>query len=219
MANGPQANARDTGNDDVEVPWDEQTDAFISELDDTVLQKYGISFRKLLLTPRAYAGRKGISDTLGKVRAEIGTYFDGMMAGLDEEQEELEEDLQKVNEMYTKIDQLIASRATAAKLPYITPADIGFGDAELETVYVDDYDGSVEALVEKFVSMSNYAANMSSKYKDYNLGIWIFSGPRQYILSVKQPENIVMDIENSRQYIEGYFEDAVAAIPETSETK
>lgn len=225
MADEPEApeaeeDAEDVGAEEAaEVPWDGQTDAFIDDIDDTVSTKYSISLRTLLTNPEEYAETKDILDTVKKVKDEVDSYFENLMGELKTEQEELTNEMENADALYTKLDQAISSKAAVARVPYVKPVDVDTGNADVETVYLDQYNNNVDSLVTKFVNISNYIANLSTTYKKYNIGSWLFSGERSYNLSVKQPESMVITVENSRDYLDDAVQNASVIISGLVTTK
>ena len=43
---------------------------------------------------------------------------------------------------------------------------------------------------------------MSTQYKEHTIGSWLFSGAKNYILTINTPPNPILTIENSRALIE-----------------
>ncbi|MDE1768488.1 MAG: hypothetical protein KGH64_00870 [Candidatus Micrarchaeota archaeon] len=191
-----------------EQPWDDQTDAFITDIDQVVSQKYNVSLRTLLINPAQYASIKGINSTINDVKTEVGTYFDGLLADLTVEQDELTKALEAADALFTKADQAISSKAAVARVPYFTPIDIDFGSSTPETIYIDQYNSSIDTLITKFINISSYIANLSTTYQKYTIGSWLFSGERSYILEVNRPESVIMTIEDARNYIDDTLDDA-----------
>ncbi len=213
MADATNAPKDDQMNDaeddeDDEAPWDEQTDSFVNDIAAIVSPKYKISFRALLADPAQYAGTAGISDTLKNVKTDVASYFDDLMEELQPEQEELTKNMEQIDALYTKLDQAILSKAAIARVPYLKPAGVDFGEADPETITIGEYNNNVDTLLAKFVNISNYIANISTMYKKYNIGSWIFSGERTYAITVEQPESMVITVENAQQYIDSAIDEA-----------
>jgi hypothetical protein len=200
------------GDEDAEYPWDDQTDDFITDIDATVTGKYSVSLRTLLTDPAAYADTKGIGDTINSVKKEVDDYFDDLMDDLKVEQDELDKAMQAADSLYTKMDQAISSKAAVARVPYIKPVDVDSGDNGVETIHIDQYNNNVDTLITKFINISNYIANLSTTYKKYNLGSWLFSGERDYTVEVSQPESMVITVEDAHDYISDGLESASAAL-------
>lgn len=191
-----------------DAPWDDQTDAFIQEIDGTVTAKYSVSLRTLLTNPEEYADTKDILDTIKKIRSDVDAYFGNLMDDLKVEKDELEKEMQDADALYTKLDQAISSKAAVARVPYLKPVEVDTGNVDIEKIYVDQYNNNVDSLISKFVNISNYIANLSTTYKKYNLGSWLFSGEKGYNLSVKQPESMVITVESSQEYIDDAVDNA-----------
>jgi transcription termination factor NusB len=194
------------------VPWDGQTDGFITDIDGVVSKKYGVSLRNLLLHSSRYANKKDIASTVKNIKKEVSDYFDVMLSGLKEEQEKLDSELEEASSQYKQVDALIASKAAVARVPYVKPLYVDRNTANDETVIVDKYDTSFDGLIGKFVFGSHYIADMSATYKQHTLGSWLFSGQKNYVLTLTPPTSPVLAINNSIDTINGMLDDVLAEL-------
>lgn len=190
-----------------QLPWDEQTDGFISDLDETLSKKYGISLRSLLVNPNKYSGKKDLSKAIDGIRGDAATYFSELLDNLKEEQTKLEVELESADAQYREIDSLITNKSAAARVPYIKPLFVSRNPESEETIVIEKYDESLEAFVGKLVNASNYVADMSAVYKQYRLGSWVFSGAKNHVLTINPPASPVLVIENSRNQINDMLND------------
>ncbi|MHB1830754.1 MAG: hypothetical protein ACYCO0_05170 [Candidatus Micrarchaeaceae archaeon] len=202
--------------DDVNPSWNSQTDTFVREIDVSVSKKYGISLRKLLLDPQEYEGTGGIAEKAKSIRADVDLYFDDILASLSKEEEDLERNLESSDSVYTQINQIINSRSGIGRVPFIKPADMSFGDSSPEIVYIDQYNSQVDALITKLVNISNYICDISSTYRKYTIGTWVFSGSRSYVLAVNAPTSPVISVENSRDQIDLMLDQAMLGLAKIS---
>ena len=193
--------------DATQLPWDEQTDTFIGAIDADVTKKYNVSLRNLLLYPETFTKVANMASTVGKIKGDVATYFDDMLADMKDEDDELTKRLEAVDAVHTQIDQTISSRAGIARVPYLRPANFDFGDSNPETIYIDKYDGQADILVTKLINGSNYVCDLTTSYRKYSIGNWLFSGSRSCLLSVQPPESVIVTIENSRDTITGMLDD------------
>jgi transcription termination factor NusB len=184
-----------------EVPWDAQTDAFVSDLSAIISKKYSVNLRSMLLNPADYVKKKGIADTLTKVRAEVKGYFSQLLDNLKEEQDSLDAELAKKTDQYKKVDSVISSKSSVLRIPYVKPLFIARNPTNEETIVVEQYDSGMDALIGKLVGGSNYVADISATYKEHRLGSWLFSGAKTYVLTINPPVNPVLAIENSSALI------------------
>ena len=83
-------------------------------------------------------------------------------------------------------------------IPYVKPLFIDSDPNRREEITIESYDKGFEPLVSKFIENSYYVADLSAKYKEYNLGSWIFSGKKTYVLTLNQPTSVIFSIEDSR---------------------
>ncbi|MGC9037468.1 MAG: hypothetical protein ACP5IK_02020 [Candidatus Micrarchaeia archaeon] len=182
-------------------PWDPQTDVFINEIDGIVSEKYGISFRDLLLNPGKYSGKKDIKATFQNIKTEVDNYFKTLLSTYADELEKVNNELESLTSQYKELDALIASKASLAKVPYIKPSSITRKEQE-EEITIKQYDPSLEPLVSKLVSISHYVADMSIKYKNNIIGSWLFSGSKNYVLTLEIPASDALVIQTSKDTID-----------------
>jgi hypothetical protein len=190
-----------------QIPWDDQTDGFISELDDSLSKKYGMSIRSLLLNPSKYMGKKGLNATVGGIRADVEAYFAALLGSMKDEQAKLDSELESADTQYREIDSLITNKAATARVPYVKPFFLTRNQDKEETIVIDKYDESLEAFVGKLVSISNFVADVSAVYKQYRLGSWVFSGVRNYVLNINPPASPVLVMDNSKVIINSILDE------------
>ena len=190
-----------------EIPWDEQTDGFISDIDEAVTGKYNLSLRSLLINPNRYLNKKDLAATLSGIRADEASYFDSLLENLKDEQARLESEMESMTAQYKQIDSVITNKSAIARVPYIKPLFVSRSPDREESIVIDKYEESMDALVGKLVAASNYVADVSATYKQYTLGSWIFSGAKNHVLTINPPASPVLVIENSRTIIEDMLND------------
>ena len=187
--------------DDVQPQWDDQTDSFIKDIDTTVTAKRNISLRALLLDPQKFASTPNIAATIKEIKLDVDAYFTELFSNLTQEEQELVSDMEKVDSIYTQVNQTINNRAGIGRVPFLKPEDMDFGSSNPETIYISQYSGQIDALITKLINTSNYICDLSTTYRKYTLGSWLFSGSRSYVLSVQAPESPIISIENARDQI------------------
>ena len=190
-----------------QVPWDDQTDGFISDLDSTVSEKYKMSLRSLLMNPDKYLEKKELPDALTGIRGDAEAYFTELLDGLKDEQTKLESEMEGADAQYRDVEKVITDKSAAARVPYIKPLFISRDPDKEETILIDKYDESLEAFVGKLVTISNFVADISTLYKNHRLGSWIFSGAKNHVLTINPPASPVLIIENSRALISNMLDD------------
>jgi len=194
--------------DDVQPPWDDQTDSFIRDIDTSVTAKRNISLRTLLLEPQKYAGTANLTATIKEVKLDVDAYFTELLSNLAQEEQELTSDMEKADSIYTQVNQTINNRAGIGRVPFLKPQDVDFGSTNPETIYIGQYSGQLDALITKLINTSTYICDLSTTYRKYTIGNWLFSGSRSFVLAVQAPESPVISIENARDQINTLIEEA-----------
>ncbi|MEM0200939.1 MAG: hypothetical protein QXD23_00865 [Candidatus Micrarchaeaceae archaeon] len=185
--------------------WDDLTDSFITGIDDTILKDSEIKLRDILMKPSKYAQKLDANITLKKMQSAINTYFSEVNKAFSSDQEKLNSDLESISVTYSKIMSVLNEKATSLKVPFIIPYTIDIKGQASENIIIDSYNSSIELLISKLIYSSKYIADMSTKYKEHTLGSWIFSSDRLYILTIKPPESVIIDIENSQEILNNYL--------------
>ncbi len=186
---------------DANIPWDDQTDQIITDIDDLYTSKGQVSLRELLLNPRKYIGKEGIDMQMQEMKKNVDSYFTTMLSGLADEQKSFDEQLAGTDLLYVKIDGVMATKASASRVPYISPSSLYMDTNRREEIVIEEYSDEIEAFIGKLVNASDYIANLSGTYKEHKLGSWIFSGVKTRVLSLRVPDSPILGIERSRDII------------------
>ncbi|MDE1861049.1 MAG: hypothetical protein KGH72_05045 [Candidatus Micrarchaeota archaeon] len=197
---------------DLAGPWDDQTELFVDDLDGAIQKKYSVSFRTLILRPDQLAGNKEVSGNLSNIKKEVNAYFDQVLDDFKEEKKKLEADLETMDANFKKIDEAIKTRSSIARVPYIKPLVVDYDPNRQEEVIIDQYNASVDSLIGKLISSSTFISNISTPYKGHSMGSWIFSGDREYIITLNPPVSAVITIENSRDLLNTLVDGASARL-------
>ncbi len=180
-----------------QMPWNEDTDKMISDLESKILEKYSLSLRSLLLKPEEYADNEGIKGKIEPIKADVNDYMSQLLAALSAEQETFKKDLDHANVQYQKINDSISEKSKMSNVPYITPLAINRNMDYDETIIIDEHNVNIDLLIERLMRTSNYVADISAAYKAYKIGAWIFSGNKVYSLAVNPPESPVLAVETA----------------------
>ena len=186
---------------DQNVPWDDSTDVFVRDMESEINDKYKVSLRELLSDPRKYQDLVGVSDIVEKIREDVEAYFTDLLGGLQPEEEEFAKQLENIDALHTQIGQAISSKAGIGRIPFVKPASFDAGGQQVETIYVDNYDGQTDMLVTKLINSANYILDLSTSYRKYAVGNWFFSGSKNCLLSIPMPDSRIIMVENSRDTI------------------
>ncbi|MGC8479166.1 MAG: hypothetical protein ACP5M9_00645 [Candidatus Micrarchaeia archaeon] len=185
--------------------WDELTDSFITGIDDKLLVDSDVKLRDVLTHPSKYAQKSNASSILEKMQSSIDTYFGIVMEAFKSEKDKFDKELEAMSILYSKVSSTIQEKAELSQTPIITPHSINVNEKSSESIIIDSFDTQVEHLIGKLTSSSVYIGDISAKYNEHTLGSWIFSSKRPYILTIKPPENIIMEIENAKLTIMSYI--------------
>jgi hypothetical protein len=192
-----------------QVPWDDQTDMMLTDLDDTMLKKYGISLKSLLMNPDKYLGKKGIGDAAKGMKEDADAYFSQLLIGLEDESQKLKSEMESATSQYKQVDSVIAGKAAVLRVPYIKPLFVSRNEDKEELVIIEQYNDTLDAFLGRLASVSSYVADISSKYKEYVLGSWLFSGAKNYVLMINPPTSPVLAIESGKDIVDGILNDIV----------
>lgn len=189
--------------EDTELPWDDQTDDFIDAIDEINdnEKRSDISLRDLLLDSESYLGKEDIGQKIEALQATADEYFKSLLNGLQGEQKVLDQALATADMYYSKIDEVISTKSASSRVPYIKPYYVYTNPNEREEILVEEYGEQLDSLIGKITNSANYVANLSGSYKEHKFGSWLFSGSKNYVLTIRAPTSVIMDIERSSETI------------------
>ncbi len=190
-----------SADDDSKQNWDELTDSFIEGIDDTSFKDSSVKLRQILTDQIQYASRSNARALLDKAKNATNSYFLNVLNAFSSEKKALDSELESMSVNYAKFSATIKEKTELLKVPYIKPYLIEMKDTNKEDILLESYDSSTESLLGKLIAASKYVADISGTYNGHSLGSWIFSSDRAYIVTIKPPENVVMDIESSKASI------------------
>jgi hypothetical protein len=202
----------------VELQWSPEVDSLIDSIDDMIIPKLNISLRDLLLNPEKFKDTDGIGDTLSSVKSSVDEFFDSLFGDLSDERKRLSVELERTNVEYGKINNAISSKTTSASIPYVKPLFIDSDPRSREEITIESYDEGFDALLSKFIVNSDYVADLSAKYNEYNLGSWVFSGKKVYVLTLNQPTSVIFSLEESRDTIVNLLNSVTMSITSQNQT-
>jgi hypothetical protein len=195
-----------------DLPWSPETDQFIDSIDKKMTQGYNVSLRDLILNPDKFASMKDIAGKIDGMRKDIGAYFTKIRDSMKDEEEAFEKLLEQADAQYTKIDGILSTKTALSRVPYIRPELIDADPNVKEEIFISQYNNSIDSLIAKLINVSNYVANLSGTYKKYNLGSWLFSGQKAYVLTINVPQNPFMTIDRIDEEINTLLDGAAARI-------
>ncbi|MEM0159626.1 MAG: hypothetical protein QW046_01675 [Candidatus Micrarchaeaceae archaeon] len=184
-----------------ELPWDEGTDVFITALDEKIEKSHGFKLRDLLLDPRNYVSNANFAETFDDIKRTVDAYFKELHEVYADDEQKFNADMENVTQQYSKISAILSQKASAASKPYIKPIGITRDTARDENIIIAKYEESLDILFENLIKQSNYVADISVQYGQYTIGSWLFSGSKQYLVSLNPPGGVVFDIQNAESTI------------------
>jgi hypothetical protein len=180
------------------MAWDEDTDNHITKIDAKIGDRYNLSLRVVLSNPDEYGASAENKAVVKKIKNEVNTYFDGVLSNLKGEQAEFDAELKRITDLYDKIDTVIGNSAKASNVPYTVPIMVSRDVAKDEIITINEYDDTIEPLVKKLAERSIYIADLSTNYRDYIIGFWLFAGDKNIALAIAPPPSIILSLEASR---------------------
>jgi hypothetical protein len=183
--------------------WSDYTDMLITGIDKQLGSKYKFSLRAMLTDPVKYATQPNVQITIENLKEDVDKYLDERSTALATEQKELEDQAAKADSITGQLSRSITMNAKQSNVPVIKPVTLDRDTAKEKAIYIDNIDSNVNTLVEKLVSASILIADLGTVYKNYKFGSWLFSGNKDYVLSVYVPDSSFLMLEASRIELDG----------------
>ncbi len=181
--------------------WSDYSDGIIKNVDKQIGVKYKLTLRSLLMDPSKYVSQPNIQMTIENLKEEVGKYFDGRVNEMEVEKKAFEDAAMRSDALTGQLSQSISIQARQNNVPMIKPVAVERDTDEEEKIYIDSVDNSVIALVSKLVLSSLLIADFTTTYGNYKAGEWLFSGHKNYVLSVYMPSNGYLQLQSSRDEI------------------
>jgi hypothetical protein len=183
--------------------WSDYTDMLIAGIDKQFSSKYKFSLRALLTDPTKYASQQNVQVTIDNMKEEADKYLDDRVTALGAEQKDFDDAAAKADSISGQLARSITMNAKQNNVPVITPVAVDRDMTREKRVYIDTIDSSVTMLIEKLAASSMLIANLSTTYKEYTFGSWLFSGNKDYVVSVFVPDSSLLMLEASRIELDG----------------
>ncbi|MGC8729879.1 MAG: hypothetical protein ACP5RP_00630 [Candidatus Micrarchaeia archaeon] len=196
--------------------WSDTTDMIINDFDKT--QNDNIALADLFSNPKDFINNKDIATIISKKKEAINNYIDSIINTMQNQKEELYNSAAKCDQLSKQILSKIKDKAAQKWIPVIVPTYVAQNSNGSETIYIDQIDENMDMLIDKFIGGSTYIADMSANFEDYVIGMWLFSGSKNYILSVHFDTNEFYNILNSKNEINDLFDGVSAYIEDNSQT-
>ena len=187
-------------------------DFVINSLEKPLFTKYNVSLKKLLSDPDQYAGDPKVGLRISNMREEVNRFIGDRLDDIKEEVKRLDDSAIKVNSISALIANGVASLSKQYKIPIIKPAGLNRVDDNDTTIFVASASQETMQLAERLVSISDYVIDMTAKYKEYNLGTWLFAGARNTSISVNFGPSPALTMYNTMQEIDSLMEAAIGQL-------
>jgi hypothetical protein len=188
--------------------WSDNADVIIKNVDKDIKAKYKFSLSEFLTNPADYASVPNVAITVSNMKEYVDDFGSSLLGGLDEEKKKLDDDAMKCDAVTSQIAQAIKAEARQSKIPIIKPATMLRDEGKEEVIYVKDASGDILGLVGRLVDSSLMIADFTRQYENYQIGEWLFSGNKNYVLRVSLDPNPYLNVEASVNEINGLLDAA-----------
>ncbi|MDE1833001.1 MAG: hypothetical protein KGH58_01120 [Candidatus Micrarchaeota archaeon] len=188
--------------------WTDFTDAIISGIDAGAKPGDKITLRELLTDPAKFAKEPDIQNKIKNMKEASDGYVDQRIKEMSSAEKALEDSVAKADTLSAQLGQSISVKAMQNKVPMIKPVAVDRDLTREERILINAIDTNVNALIDKLVSNSTMVADFSTSYKNYRIGEWLFSGPKNYVLSVYLERNELLLMQGSRAEIDALLDAA-----------
>ncbi len=192
--------------------WNSYTDYLINVIDAKLNRKYDITVRDLFTDPSRFAGKQGISNTIGSMKADADGIIDALAAVRSSDKDAFNASLPKLDAISKKIAAVVTTQAKQSGIPIINPDAFNRNESDDIVIAISNADADVQALVQKLASASLFIVDMSVSYNNYLIGSWLFSGNRNYLLNVYMEQNDFVMLQSSKDEIDAMFAYALSTI-------
>ena len=172
-------------------------DNIIDILEPQISEKYNISLKMLLTDPLSIENKKDTIEKITDIKTDINSYIDTLISESSEKESELNKLLENINDVSLKLDAFIKKNATEKNIP-VLKAIYSRNTKKDKIINIENFEENVTLLVNKLLSASLFVIDESYKYKEYDVGAWIFSSNNDYAIEVFLPPQELMIIESAR---------------------
>jgi hypothetical protein len=158
------------------LSFQEQLDLIIDDIDKSIAGKYIFTLRDLLENPGDYAETQDIGKEIDKLKLDVNSYFDNIISGASEQVTQYKDDAMKATRLAEKFEGVLKDKAKGAKKPFLSPFYFARNEDEDEVIFIDNYDTSYEALVDKLLESSMFVINTTMEVDTFKMGRWVFVG-------------------------------------------
>ncbi len=184
------------------LSFQEQLDLIIDDIDRSLAGKYVFTLRDLLENPGDYSETQDVGKEIDKLKKDVSAYFDDIIAGASEQVAKYKDDAMKATRLAEKFEGVLKDKAKSAKKPFVTPFYFVRKEEDDETIFIDTYDTSYEAVVDELLKSSMFIINTSLPVDTFRMGRWVFVGENKNRgISVFFPTNPVGVLEMAKDQL------------------
>ena len=174
---------------------------FVNSIDMKLAGKYVLTLKEVLSDPTALAKRSNAKEIIEQMKQDVASFFDSLSASMQAERAKFTAELEESTALYNKLGDAVRAKASKAAIPIIKPLAVERDATKEEMIVVSQYDDSVENLINKLSTISDYVADTSTKYGNYFIGSWLFSGAKNYTIAVNPPSSPILTIDTAKEDI------------------
>lgn len=184
-------------------------DDVVDMLEPQIFEKYSISLKQLLTDPLSIEDKETAAGKIGAIKADIDSYMDKLMSQSAENQGALDKSLENANNISAQLKEAITASAREKQIPVLNAA-FGRNVKKDEVISIENFDENVALLINKLIASSLFVVNESYKYKEYEVGAWVFSSNKDYALQVFMPPHEIMIIDSAKTELDGLLDQSLA---------
>ena len=200
--------------------WNDSTDMLLNDVDGFIFDSYKVHIKELLSNPYRFVEDTNILDKIDKIKADVDDYIDTLLKTLVDERRDFENKAAAANALTNQLSQMISLAAKQKNIPVIKPTLFFIDQTKLDIIYIEKSDQNITALINKILPITTYISDTSVTYKGYSFGDWTFAtdSSKNYEIRVNIPSNMVFQLEQSRDTVDGLLTGTKKAIAEMIST-
>lgn len=171
---------------------DKFTEGMLSRLDKDVKKKFGLSLIDVLEDPASYLSEKGFAVKLSKINDYVDQETERMLEQSKATTRSFHESIAKADNLTRRVGSYISAHARQNNIPMVKPASVELSMFRKSKFYISEIDDDTTKFLEKLIESSSFVVDMTKSYDNLKLGAWLFSGDKEYAVSIELPKNSVL---------------------------
>jgi hypothetical protein len=161
-----------------------------------------------------------IGKEIERLKGDVSSYFEDMVSSASDQITKYKDDAMKATRLAERFEGVLKDKAKNMKKPFLTPFYFVRKEDEDETIFIDNYDTSYEALLDELLKSSMFVVNASMLIDTFRMGRWIFVGENKNRgISVFFPVNPVGVLEMARDQLSTALEGVKLDLEASAEKK